>query len=96
MQNWEFYLVGVDYTEHISNKIENAKNWGEQNRGLCSCINNGRVKLYVRKWSDILQVEWGVKMKYLKEKLCIRSKPISSETDSIVSNLLGGESSELS
>ena len=87
-QNWEFYLIGVDYDDHIGDKIESARNWGEQNRGLCSCTKEGRVKLYVRKWSDILQVEWASKMKYLKEKLCIKPKPILDGPDTIVKDLI--------
>ena len=87
-QYWEFYLVGSDYDDHIGDKIESAKTWGEENRGLCSCTKDGRVKLYVRKWSDILQVEWESKMKYLKEKLCIKPKSILDGPDNIVKDLI--------
>lgn len=73
-QYWEFYLIGKEYDAHILNKIESAKNHGEKEKGLCYNIKDGRVKIYVRKWSDILEVEWGNKMKYLKEKLQIKAK----------------------
>jgi len=46
---------------------------------------NGKYKIYVRKWSDILQTEWGYKMKYLKEKLELKLKDNSDKTpDDIV------------
>lgn len=86
-QYWEFYLVGKDYDEHIAKKIDSAKNYGEQRRGLCYCINNSRFKLYVRKWSDILEVEWGTKMKYLKDKLQIHRKVIYQTPNEITQEL---------
>lgn len=75
---WEFYLIGNDFDDYIKkNKIENAKNFGEIQRGLTSNIEEGRVKIYVRKWSDILEVEWEHKMKFLEDKLKIKSKSLS-------------------
>jgi len=73
-QYWEFYLIGKDYDTGIEELIDNAKNYGEKDRGLTLSINDGRVKIYVRKWSDILEVEWGTKMQYLKEKLEIQAQ----------------------
>lgn len=72
-QYWEFYLIGKNYDEGIAQLIENAKQHGEKEKGLAFNL-NGKVKIYVRKWSDILEVEWGTKMKYLKEKLEIQAK----------------------
>ena len=86
-QYWEFYLVGKDYDNHIANQIDSAKTYGEQQRGLCSCIKNSRFKLYVRKWSDILEVEWGSKMKYLKDKLQTHRKVIPQTPDEITQEL---------
>ena len=73
-QYWEFHLIGKNYDQGIEELIENAKQHGEKEKGLSLCINDGRVKIYVRKWSDILEVEWGAKMKYLQEKLQIQAK----------------------
>lgn len=73
-QYWEFYLIGKNYDQGIQELIENAKQHGEKEKGLSLSINDGRVKIYVRKWSDILEVEWGTKMKHLKEKLQIEAK----------------------
>jgi hypothetical protein len=86
---WEFYLIGDDYDDYIAKtKIENAKNNGEIKRGLTSNLSDGRIKIYVRKWSDILQVEWGYKMQFLKKKLEIQSKNNNyNNPDDIVKNL---------
>jgi len=71
---WEFYLIGNEYNEYIKKKINAFKLYGELERGLVFWEQEGRVKLYVRKWSDILEVEWENKMKFLKEKLKSRQK----------------------
>lgn len=82
-QYWEFYLVGDDYNEHIKDKIESAKNHGESKRGLAHFVKDGRFKIYVRKWSDILEVEWGLKMKCLKERLKIKANPMLETSQEI-------------
>lgn len=87
-QFWEFYLIGKNYNEDISDNIESAKNHGEMSRGLCYNIDNGRFKIYVRKWSDILEVEWGYKMKYLKEKLQIKKKEFELNPDNITKSIV--------
>jgi len=73
-QYWEFYLIGNDYDDYIEDKIKQMKSLGEQERGLVAAMEDYRFKIYIRKWSDILEVEWGAKMKYLKEKLEIKAK----------------------
>lgn len=88
-QYWEFYLIGKNFDHHIERKIDSAKNHGEKSRGLTLNINDGRVKVYVRKWSGILESEWGTKMKYLKEKLQIEAKKSEEENvDKIVSDVI--------
>lgn len=87
-QYWEFYLIGKDYNDHIENKIDSAKNHGEKTRGLCYNIKDGRFKIYVRKWSDILEVEWGYKMKYLKDKLQIKHKESEQTAGAIVNSIV--------
>lgn len=79
-QYWEFYLIGNDYNDDISDKIESASTHGEKDRGLTFNTGNGKYKIYVRKWSDILQTEWGYKMKYLKEKLELEIKDNSGKS----------------
>ena len=73
-QYWEFYLIGNEYDDYIEDKIKQAKAFGESERGLVIVMNDFQFKVYVRKWSDILEVEWGSKMIYLKEKLEIQPK----------------------
>lgn len=80
-QYWEFYLIGIDYDEGIIGYINNSSNHGEKEKGLAFWDKDGKVKIYVRKWSDILEVEWGTKMKFLKEKLQIKAK--TSESNNV-------------
>lgn len=87
-QYWEFYLIGKNFDDHIRRKIDSAKNHGEKERGLCLNSDNGRVKIYVRKWSDVLEVEWGTKMRYLKEKLEIQSKKIDADNPDTITQKL--------
>ena len=87
-QYWEFYLIGKDYDTHIENKIDSSKNHGQKEKGLCYNIKDGRIKIYVRKWSDILEVEWGTKMKYLKEKLQIQAKKAKATPQEITEDLI--------
>lgn len=88
-QYWEFYLIGKSYNSHIEGKIDSAKNHGEKSRGLCYSIKDGRYKIYVRKWSDILEVEWGHKMRYLKEKLQIKPTEAAKTSVEITNNIVG-------
>lgn len=87
-QYWEFYLIGKNYDKGINELIQNAKQHGEKEKGLSFSINDGRVKIYVRKWSDILEVEWGTKMKYLKEKLQIQAKKAKNSPQEITEDLI--------
>ena len=87
-QHWEFYLIGSEIDSHISELIESAKNHGEQKKGLTKFLLDGRAKVYVRKWSDFLEVEWNSKMKYLKEKLELKAKQADySSPDEMVKNI---------
>lgn len=88
-QYWEFYLIGKEYDKGIAELIDNAKQHGEKEKGLAFSVNYGKVKIYVRKWSDILEAEWGTKMKYLKEKLEIKAKATNNKSsDNIVNDLI--------
>jgi hypothetical protein len=54
-----------------------------------ACEEDGRFKIYVRKWSDILEVEWGNKMQFLKDKLQLEAKSSIGETPAkITENIL--------
>ena len=67
-------------------KIENKKHHGEKQKGLTFNIRDGKAKIYVRKWSDILNVEWEHKLRYIKEKLQIESKSIEYKSPQEVVN----------
>ncbi len=73
-QFWEFYLIGNNYDDYLGDKIESQSVSGEKERGLTYSVKDSHFKIYVRKWSDILEVEWGAKMKYLKDKLQVESE----------------------
>ena len=87
-QYWEFYLIWKDYDQSIKELIDNAKQHWEKNKGLTLSINDGKIKIYVRKWSDILEAEWWTKMKHLKEKLEIKAKKAWKNPDEIKSQIL--------
>lgn len=87
-QYWEFYLIWKDYDQSIKELIDNAKQHWEKYKGLTLSINDGKIKIYVRKWSDILEAEWWTKMKHLKEKLEIKAKKAWKNPDEIKSQIL--------
>jgi len=87
-QYWEFYLIGKNYDKGIKELIDSMRQYGEKEKGLAFYIENGRIKIYVRKWSDILEVEWGTKMKYLKEKLQIQAKQTRNSPQEITKDLI--------
>jgi len=86
--NWKFYLVGLDYSDYIEQQIDNVKTWGEKDEGLAFVIDNKKAKLYIKKWSDIINVEQKSRYKYLQEKLNIELKKIKSDkVDDIVNSV---------
>lgn len=88
-QYWEFYLVWSDYDEWIADLIDSNKQHWEKEKWLTMSIKDWKVKMYVRKWSDILEVELWEKMKYLKEKLEIKVKDLGEESpDEITKSLI--------
>lgn len=86
-QYWEYYLIGKDYDKYIEEKIDGYISYGEKERGLIFRTQDGKAKVYVRKWSDILEVEWGSKMKYLKDRLQIEAKEAANTPSEIVASL---------
>lgn len=87
-QYWEFYLIGKEYDAHIEDKIDSAKNHGQKDRGLCYNIKDSKFKIYVRKWSDLLEVEWGTKMRFLKDKLEIQAMNAKNNPQEITKDLI--------
>lgn len=86
--HWEYYLIGDDYDDTIKSYIRNASNHGEKHKGLTMYDPELRFKIYVRKWSDIIQVENAHRLKYLKDRLQIKLKDNHEDTpDKLVEGL---------
>lgn len=85
---WLYYLVGCDYNDVIAEEIESHESWGEKEQGLTHRIKNGKTKLYVKKWSDIINVDQKSRYDYLQEKLKIDLKSLDNKgVDEIVKSL---------
>lgn len=80
--HWTFILVGRDFSddEVVSDAIENMRNYGEASRGLVEYVQKKNCKTYIRKWSDIINCELRPQYEYLKEKLKLKQRDPSEET----------------
>ena len=80
--HWTFILVGKEFSsdDAISDAIENMRNNGEASRGLVECLPKKNCKVYVRKWSDIINCELRPQYEYLKEKLKLEQRNPSEDT----------------
>ncbi|MFA6486531.1 MAG: ATP-binding protein [Candidatus Magasanikbacteria bacterium] len=82
--SFKFYLIGTDYNSDIVDQIKVMKNYNEELDGL-AFIFDDRHKVYVKKWSDIINVEQKSKYKFLQEKLNIEKKCLDGKAiDEIV------------
>ena len=65
---WQFLLVGKEFRDesHIRNLMETAKSYGETS--LVSYLHSGRVRTYVKRWSEIL-TDFRLRHNFLLEKL---------------------------
>jgi len=75
---WEFYLIGnkFDSTNFIKNQINTNKPHGT--RSLIMNLEDGRVKVYAKTWSEIF-TEFEIKHKFLDEKLKLERDKLASE-----------------
>lgn len=75
---WEFYLVGkrFDTSGFIEGQIETNKPHGE--KGLLLYQDNGRIKFYAKKWSEIF-TEFEIKHKFLDDKLKLERESLFTE-----------------
>jgi len=64
----------------IEREIEGYRNFGETHKGLVSDVPSENTKIYVRKWTDILNVEQRSKHRFLKDKLQIQLKEREGES----------------
>lgn len=68
-EHWNFYLIGQDYDDIVERKIT------KKDTGLC--IDDSNCKLYVKKWSQIVN-DIELRHKYLLEKLKIERQELST------------------
>jgi hypothetical protein len=71
---WIFILIGREYDEDIKRAIENAQGQGEKYKGLIEHIPSENTKMYVRKWSEVINVDLRSRHRYLQEKLNLQLK----------------------
>lgn len=86
---WVFILVGRDYDNEVERLIESAANHGESYKGLIEKVTTERTRIYVRKWTEIIQGELLPKHRYLKDRLQLQTatrdgKDSSDITESIL------------
>lgn len=79
--HWEFYLVGrkFDTSGYIEDLIETNKNHGIPH--LILSKDNGRVKVYAKKWSEIF-ADFEIKHKFLNDKLKLEREQLTNELKS--------------
>lgn len=71
-EKWAFYLIGQDYDSVVERKITDIRT------GLT--MQNHNCKLYVKKWSQIIN-DVELRLKYLLEKLQIERTKLSEATN---------------
>ena len=85
---WRFYLVGkrFDTSGFIEGQIETNKPHGE--KGLVLYQENGRIKFYVKTWSEIF-TDFELKDKFLDEKLKLEREALFPEESTAANELVG-------
>jgi hypothetical protein len=86
---WEFYLIGNKFNTsgYIDRQIITNKNHGES--GLVLSIHDGRVKFFVKKWSEIF-ADFEIRHRHIDSKLKLERERLTNEmtsADEIVVNL---------
>lgn len=76
--SWEFYLIGNDFdgSGFIERQIETNANHGIPS--LIHWNDKGRVKVYVKKWSEIF-TEFEIKHKFLNDKLKLEREQLTND-----------------
>lgn len=93
--HWLFILIGTNYDQSIERKIESQKAWGERDKGLTEYVENENTKIYVRKWTDVINGELRPRYRNLSDKLRINLKKRDNNSqDDIVKSLLGNENAK--
>lgn len=93
---WEFILIGDSYDEHIADAIETVKTWGEKRRGLVQNLDAKRTKVYVRKWSDVINGDLKTKYKALFDQLQLQEKDLNQKSHADIVKDTTGKMARLS
>lgn len=75
---WEFYLIGKKFntSNYIDDLIDSNKNHGTPHLVLSK--DNGRVKVYAKKWSEVF-ADFEIKHKHLDAKLKFEREQLTNE-----------------
>jgi len=76
--HWEFYLVGNKFSTSgfIERQISTNKNHGQA--GLVLSLDDGRVKVFVKKWSEVF-ADFEIRHKHLDAKLKLERNLLANE-----------------
>lgn len=80
--SWEFYLIGNKFntSKYVEDLIETNKNHGIP--ALALFKDNGRIKVYVKTWSEVF-TDFEIKHKYLNERLKLERDKLLNELTSV-------------
>ncbi len=86
---WTFYLIGNDFNDHVRREISSISSRGEEKKGLAFCDVKNHQKLYVRKWSDIINVDQKSRYKFLQDKLNLELENLERiKVDDVVESVI--------
>ena len=82
--SWKFLLIGKDYSDYIIDEIHNAKGHGEEDLVFYNARNG--YKIYVKKWSDIIN-DVDLRHEFLQERLKVERDKIYTDHHDVESLL---------
>lgn len=79
--HWEFYLIGnrFDTSGYIERQISTNKNHGMP--GLVQSLEDGRIKVFVKTWSEIF-AEFEIRHNHLNAKLQLEREKLVNDLES--------------
>lgn len=96
--SWDFILVGSDIgSSDINEQINSAATHGEKSRGLIrnNYEDDKHYKIYVRRWSDIINCEHRPRLEFLRSKLNISPLDNTDKTQDEIAKSHAGQSTTL-
>lgn len=78
--SWEFQLIGKSYNSYIEEEIDSLSSYGEKDLVFRNPKKN--YKIYVRKWSDVIN-DIEIRHQFLDERLSLEREKIYKEHNSI-------------